>query len=409
MRLVGFYFALFLMLTSAWLLGEGLHRLRQPALVGQLLAGVVIGPSLLNLVQPTADLAAVEGVALFFIMLLTGLTVDPSKLVAAGKRGALVSCISFAIPFLAAVAVSEWFGIGAASSLTIGLTVSITAVPVNTMILMELGLFDTDLGATVIAAGVIDDIISFVALSLILLLAGGSASSDWSVATEVVTIAIFLVAVLACEHFVRHNLERVKRWTDDLERGLGAPGSYFALLVAAAVGVSLLAAWAGLQLVIGAFFAGLVLSELAGPTRLGEASSVVRGATYGFFGPIAFAYIGTEFIFGSVAAVPFLVLSLLAVALASKFLGGYVGARISRFSSNQSLIIGSLMNSRGFVELVIATTAYQLGLIDQGIFSVVVGVGILTTIISPITTRRFMQRTPESGEPQGATNRSQTL
>ncbi len=362
------------------------------------MAGVIIGPSLFNLVQPTTDLAAVEGVALFFIMLLTGLTVDPSKLVAAGKRGALVSCVSFAIPFFAAVAVSEWLGIGVASSLTVGLTVSITAVPVNTMVLMELGLFDTELGATVVAAGVIDDIISFVALSFILLLAGGNASSGWSVATEVATIAVFLAAVMACEHFVRHNLERVRRWTDTLERGLGAPGSYFALLVAAAVGVSLLAEWAGLQLVIGAFFAGLVLSELAGPTRLGEASSVVRGATYGFFGPIAFAYIGTEFIFGSVVAVPLLVLTLLAVALGSKFLGGYAGARVSHFSSSQSLVIGSLMNSRGFVELVIATTAYQLGLIDQRIFSVVVGVGILTTIMSPIATRRLMRRTADSGE-----------
>jgi len=392
--LVEFYLAVFVMLTSAWLLGEVFHKLGQPALVGQLLAGVIIGQSVFNVVQPTAGLATVENVALFFIMLLTGLTVSPAKLVAAGARGAIISSIAFAIPFVAGAAVAEGFGVGAASSLTIGLTVSITAVPVNSIILMELGLLDTELGATVIAAGVIDDVVSFVALGLILQFSGnGAASGSGDVALGLVKIGFFLGAFLAVEHLVRHKIELVRKWTDRFELRLKTPGSFFALLVASAIGISLLAEWAGLQLVVGSFFAGLLLGEVAGPARLAEASSVVRGATFGFFGPMAFTFIGIEFVFGSVESMPILVGALMIVAVGSKYLGGYAGARLSHFSAKESTMIGFLMNSRGFVELVIAATAYQLGLIDQGIFSIVVCVGILTTIISPVATRNVLKRT----------------
>jgi len=279
------------------------------------------------------------------------------------------------------------------SAQTIGLTVSITAVPVNSIILMELGLFDTDLGATVIAAGVIDDIISFVALGVIQQYSGSGGGTEGGVlALGAIKVAVFLGAVLVCEHLIRSHAERLGGWTSRLEHRLKTAGSYFSLLLIVAVGISLLAEWAGMQFVIGAFFAGLLLSELTGPAKIAEASSLVRGVTFGFFGPLAFTFIGTELVLGSVEAMPLLVFLLLVVALGSKYFGGYVGARLSRFSSRESSLIGFLMNSRGFVELVIATTAYQLGLIDQGIFSIVVSIGILTTIISPIAARNAMKR-----------------
>jgi Kef-type K+ transport system membrane component KefB len=390
------------MLATAWLAGEALHKLGQPALVGQLLAGVLIGPSVFNLVQTTTDLSTVENVSLFFIMLLTGLAVNPSKLAAAGKRGAVVSSISFVLPFIAGVVIAESFGIGVVGSLTAGLTVSITAVPVNSIILMELGLLDTDLGLTVIAAGVIDDITAFVALSLIeQYAANGRLTVDGSLEFDIGKIVLFLGAVLASEHLIRYKVGSVRRLTGAFESRLKTNGSFFALIIVSAIGISLLAEWSGLQFAIGAFFAGLLLGELAGPVKLAEASSVVRGATYGFFGPLAFSFIGLEFALGSVKAMPLFVLTLLLAALASKFFGGWVGARLSGFCSSESSMIGHLMNSRGFVELVIATTAYQLGLIDQSLFSILVGVGIITTILSPMATRRTM-KSKATASPSGS-------
>lgn len=392
--MVEFYVALFIMLAGAWVLGEVFQRLRQPALVGQLLAGILMGPSLLNLVQPTQDLTTVENVAIFFILLLTGLAVKPAKIIKGGRRGALVSSISFVLPFIAGVEIARFFGVGIVSSFIIGLTVSITAVPVNAIVLMELGLLDTELGTTVIAAGVIDDIISFIALGMIRQFASGvSGAGEESVIFSLVKVGLFLGAFFVCERFIQKNLVSMRIVIDQLGSKLKTPGSFIAILIFTAVGVSLLAEWAGIQPVIGAFFAGFLLSDLVGAEKLQKADEVIRGATFGFFGPIAFTFIGTEFVFSSIVGIPLFIVTLLSVAVASKLLGGYVAARLGKFSGWESVSIGLLMNSRGFVELVIASTAYQSHLINQSIFSLVVGVGVITTIISPIATRIAIRRT----------------
>jgi Kef-type K+ transport system membrane component KefB len=245
----------------------------------------------------------------------------------------------------------------------------------------------------VIAAGVIDDVISFVALTMIQQLAGpGSAAEYSNIVLAVLKVALFLGAVLVCVWLLLTYSAPVRKWTEGYTRQLRTPGSFIMILLIFAVGISLLAEWSGVQLVIGAFFAGLLLSEIAGAQQLKEGTDVIRGVTFGFFGPLAFAYIGTELVLSSLGGILALVASMLIVAIASKLLGGYVGARLARFSSAESLTIGFLMNSRGFVELVIAATAYQLGLIDQTLFSMVVGIGIITTIISPITSRMAIRR-----------------
>lgn len=381
------------MLASAWLLGEAFQRIGQPALVGQLLAGVLIGPSIFNVVTPTADLSTVENVALFFIMLLTGLAVRPARIIGAGKRGAVVSSVAFAIPFIAGFEIARLFGTGLISSLTIGLTISITAVPVNTMIMMELSLLDTELGATVIAAGVIDDIISFIALSIIQQFSkGGSVAGIAIIAIDLTKVLVFLGVLFVIEHYLRKNSTKVRHGMERLTSHMRTPGSYFALLLICTVGVSLLAEWLGMQLVIGAFFAGFLLSEVIGDERLKKADEIVRGTTIGFFAPIAFTFIGTEFVLRSIAGIPVFVATLLVAAIASKLLGGTLAAKVVKFTNSDSITIGFLMNSRGFVELVIASTAFGLGLIGQSLFSLVVAVGILTTILSPIATRIVLSR-----------------
>lgn len=392
--MVELFLAVFVMLAGSWLLGEVLSRAGQPAIVGQLLAGVIIGPSLLDIVQPTANLGAIQSVALFFIMLLTGLAVRPSKIIAAGMRGAIVSSVAFVVPFVAGFEVARFFGIGLVSSLTVGLAISITAVPVNSIILMEMGILDSEMGAAVIAAGVIDDVTAFVALGIIQQLGPGETiGGNLNVGLAVSEITCFLGALFLTEHLIRINVVRVRQFTQRFSSRMRTPGSFIAIIFTFAAGVSLLAEWAGLQLSIGAFFSGLLLSELAGPEKLSKADETIRGTAFGFFGPLAFAFIGTELVITSIGQVASLIAVLLLVAVASKLFGGYVGAKLARFPSAESVTIGFLMNSRGFVELVVAAAAYQLGLIDQVLFSVVVFIGIVTTIISPVASRLAIRRT----------------
>jgi len=399
---VEFFLAVFLMLLVARVFGEVLQRVKQPTLVGELLAGVLIGPSILNLIQPSADLSLVANVSLFFIMFLTGLRLHTKDIVEAGRRAMVVSILAFVIPFAAGASVASLFGLAQIPSLVVGLTLAITAVPVNSIILMEFGMLRTRLGATVITAGVINDILSLVVLGVILQLpAGGiSAVSYLAVGSSVAKVVVFVGGILFVDRLLRRHPEWSQRQLARLGPKLATKESSFGMMLTFSIGVSLLAEWAGLHFIIGTFFAGLLLNELMGDDRLGRDTNVLSGITFGFFAPLLFAFIGIEFNAEALTGVLALAGVLLAVAIAGKLLGGYAGARLAGFSSWESGLIASLVNSRGFVELVIAAVAYQAGLISAALFSVVVGIGVLTTIMSPITSRYLLGRGLKHNERQ---------
>ena len=393
--MIQFYDAVFLMLVVAWVMGEVAHRLGQPSLVGQLLGGVLIGPAVLNLVQTSANLTVLEDFGLFFIMLLTGMTVKPRELTAAGRRAVVVSLVSFAIPFAAGTEIAHLFGADMTTSLVVGLAISITAVPVNAIVLMELGILDTKLGQTVIAAGVIDDIVAFIVLAVIQDYAAGHGGVSQAVLVGSGEAVAFLAVIFVSERLIRSRMTWIRARAAKLSPHIRAPGSAFIGLVTFAVGVSLFAQSAGLQFVIGAFFAGLLLGDTFGAEALGKANDVFHGITFGFFAPITFAFIGLEFVVPTATGLEVLG-ALLAAAVASKFFGGYVGARAVGFLEEESRTIGFLMNSRGFVELVVSTTAFQLGLIDQATFSLVVCIGIITTVVSPIASKIALRKMREA-------------
>jgi len=382
------------MLLVARIFGEVLRRVKQPTLVGELLAGVFIGPSILNIVQPTADLTLAANVALFFIMFLTGLNLHTEDIVNAGRKAMVISIIAFVVPFVAGAEVSSFFGLSLVESLVVGLTLAITAVPVNSIILMELGMLKTKLGATVITAGVINDILSLVVLGVILQLpAGGSyAVSYLSVSAAVAKIGAFVGGVFFVDRLLRRHPNWCQKQVARLDGRLKTKESAFGVMLTFSIGVSLLAEWAGLHFVIGTFFAGLLLNEVMGDGILSRDTYILSGITFGFFSPLLFAFIGVEFDAEALTALLVLAGTLLLVAIAGKTFGGYVGARIAGFSGPQSNLIAFLMNSRGFVELVIATIAYQAGLIDTALFSIVVGIGVITTTLSPITARISIRR-----------------
>ena len=410
MIVVEFFFAVFLMLLIARVFGEVLQRVKQPALVGELLAGVLIGPSILNVVQPTADLTLVANAALFFIMFLTGLNLHTKDIVEAGRRAMVVSVLAFAIPFAAGAYVSSLFGLPFVESLVVGLTLAITAVPVNAIILMEFGMLKSKLGATVITAGVINDILSLVVLGVILQPpASGSAIGYLGVATSVGKIALFISGILFVDRLLRNHPRWSLRQLTRLGPRLRTRESAFGVMLTFSIGVSLLAEWVGLHFIIGTFFAGLLLNEAMGDGLLGRDTNVLSGITFGFFSPLLFAFIGVEFNAEALAGVLVLAGALLVVAIVGKLVGGYAGARLVGFSRPQSNVIAFLLNSRGFVELVIATIAYQDGLINLALFSVVVGIGVITTIISPITARIALSRQLKRQERQTATEEEREL
>ncbi len=162
--------------------------------------------------------------------------------------------------------------------------------------------------------------------------------------------------------------------------------------------ISLVAQDIGLHFIIGTFFSGLVVyKEMIGRQNFNRVYGIISAITFGFFAPIFFALIGIEFNIQSLVTTIPLLLSLLAVAIVTKVAAGFIGAKIVGFTKETSLAIGFLMNGRWMVELVIASIGFTAGIIDITLFSVAVAIGLVTSILAPITSRPFVSSAKSKG------------
>lgn len=390
-----FLINILIMLVLAVILGEIFHRIKLPSLVGHLLAGVIIGPSVLNIVQPSESFSIVIDLAVFFLMFLAGLELRPEEIIKAGKKSFFLSVISFVIPFVAGTLVSDLLGFSLITSFFVGLTLAITAIPVSAVILMEFGLLKSRLGNTVMTAGVIDDILSLIVLAIIIQLShNGIEELDYGeVGFSIFKIIAFLLGIFAFDLVIRKKGKWLPNKIKSVSEKLKTREVGFALLLISGFGLSIIAEKVGLHFVIGTFFAGLIVyKQIIGNDNFDKVNVVFSAITFGLFSPIFFAFIGTEFHIQSIINELPLFILLLAVAIAGKLSGGFIGGRIAGFSKSESMAIGHLVNARGMVELVIASIGLELGIIDLPLFSVIVAVGFATTIIAPIMARVSLKR-----------------
>ena len=385
-----FFAAVFLMVATARLFGELARRAKQPPLIGELLAGMLLGTTVLNVIQPTSDLTTVTNVSLFLIMFLTGLNLDSKDIIAEGRKAVLISLPGFVLPLVLGTGAASAFGLTLRESLAVGLTLSITAVPVNTIILMDLGILKTRLGTTVLTAGVIDDQLSLIMLGVILQLPAGATSFTINYQPLLISIGevlLFVGGVLFVDSLLRRHPGWIRPRLPKVSSRLLARESGLSLLLIFGIGVSLLAEALGLHFIIGAYFAGIIAKQAIGDVGLSRSLDVLSAITFALFAPLLFADIGIQLNPYAIGGILSLFLVLLLVGIVGKTTGGYAGARMGRFSPQDSLLIGALLNSRGMVELVIASIVYQEGLISLIIFSVVVAIGIITTTLSAILAR----------------------
>jgi Kef-type K+ transport system membrane component KefB len=395
------FVSIIVILVSARILGEVFQRIGQPPLVGELLAGLVIGPSILGLVGPSADLHVISNLAVFFLMFLAGLEMDPREIRRAGGSAIVISIIAFFIPLLAGTGVSLLFGLATVQSLFMGLLLSITAVPVSAIVLMQFGILNSRLGNTVITAAVVNDIMSLIMLSIILQIAADGGTAQLNVGDVMVSginMAVFLGGIFLLDVILRKIAGGLRRKVEPFFKKLQTKEAAFGVLLITAIAISLIAQDIGLHFVIGTFFSGLVIYRgRIGRENFNKVYGTISAITFGFFAPIFFALIGIEFNVQSlVSAIP-LFLALLGVAIVTKVAAGYIGAKIVGFSREVSLAIGFLMNGRGMVELVIASIGFGLGIIDMTLFSIAVAIGLVTTILAPLTSRPMVSSAKSKG------------
>lgn len=386
--------ALLLMLAFARMLGEVFERLRQPSMLGEIIAGVILGPSMLGWVGYTPDLAAISELAVLMLIIHAGLEirVDEIRESLRGKK-AWIAVLGFVIPLVCGVLLGFILGYGAMVATFLGLCIGITALPVSVRILMDLGRLNSEVGRHILSAAIFNDVAALLILGVLLGL-GEASAADYSFGELLLDLVVrlgkllFFVSVLLFsyrglqwlnERYVRRQISDW-RWLDFL-RG---KESMFALVMIFVLIFASLAELGGLHFVVGAFFgAMLVPQELIARKRMTGVISTTSTITMGFLAPIFFAGIGVEFNISSINNVA-LALSILVVSFASKIVGGFVAGRMVGYSKTKSLTIGIGLNARGVMELVIANIALQSGLIDLAFFSILVLMGMLTTLVTPL-------------------------
>jgi Kef-type K+ transport system membrane component KefB len=370
----------------ARLLGALARRLGQPAVIGEVLAGIALGPTLFHgavsdalfpgSTRPLLSALAAVGVAVF--MFIVGLEWDTGLIRGSGGIAPAVSVSSIVLPF----------GLGAALALVlmdrhgtddrtafmlfIGIAMSITAFPVLARILTDRGMTRTPLGVVALACASIDDVLAWSLLAGVVALSGAAGPDQWRILLAVP----YLLGML----FVVRPL--LRRWADRQASLRLTPAVFAGLLVALLLSAAA-TEWVGLHYIFGAFLLGAVLPRSGtGPLRrevhdrLGHMSSTLLL-------PVFFLVAGLQVDLSGLDAGGLGDLALiLLVAVGGKFLGAFAAARANRMPVRQSAALATLMNTRGLTELIVLNVGLQLGFLRQGLYSLMVVMAVVTTAMA---------------------------
>lgn len=380
---------LLLILVVAWIMGSIFNRFGLPTMLGELLAGVILGPPLLNIVHPDHSLELMAELGIFFVMFYSGMEMDANKLLKHIKPSISVALGGFILPFALGFGLTYWFGGTLFQSLFIGMGISITAIAVQTVILNSMKINKTSVGHIIIGAAIIDDILSLVALSILLGLAKTGAVNFMDLVIVVLKVIGFFVLTIVLGHII---LPKFTRKLHDRE------GKGFTFALGAALVMAYLAELAGLHLVIGAFLAGqFVRKEIMEEKIFHSISDRFYAISYGFLVPIFFVSLSFHLHFEFSWAFITFASALTLVAILGKLIGCGFGAYAYRRNMWDAVVIGFGMNGRGAVEMVVAIVVIGLSndllasntiaepLLTEIQFSSLILMAFITTMLAPIT------------------------
>ncbi len=381
--------SLLLLIVVARLFGRLFARYNQPELIGEILAGVLLGPAILGLIEPNKALAGVTELAVFLIILNAGLEMRFSDIVGAMKgRGLMLAAVSFFIPFGGGVLVAAAFGQDIMRMIFLGLCISITALPVAVKLMDSLGILHTPIAKFSLATAVVNDVAALFILGIVLNLPETLTLGDASVAVGIATLKLMAMGLVVV------GLNQLLNWLEKRNVNVQAlpesmikvfgPEALFGIVIVFVLVFGTISEALGFHFVIGAFFGALFLDKkhfIA--SRYKDLQSTLGSITNGFLGPIFFAYLGLELQLVSLSEweFPFIVI---VVSIVTKLFAGWLGGLMVGMEHRESLGLGAVLNGRGVMELVMAGIAYQNGFIGPTMFSTLVLMGIVTTFLTPI-------------------------
>ena len=369
---------LFIVLLAAKVGDEIFKRIGQPALVGEILAGVVVGPSLLGLVEPDATLELFGELGVVFLLFWVGLETRLSQLREVGRTALGVGILGVIVPFSAGFALGLALDEGFATSAFLGAALVATSVGITSAVLIDLGVLETRASRTILAAAIVDDILALLLLSVAV---GFAAEGSVDVAAILVPLGLagaFVVFVAL------GGVQLVQRQPDLLRRPSFSESPLLPAVIVL-LGLAAFAAQIGLAAIIGAFLAGMVIAESNDRDDVEEEVAPL----YAFFPPFFFAFIGTEVDLGAFASGSTLLLlvGVTVLAMATKFGAGRLAAR--RLGRREAAFVGVGMVPRGEVGIIVAGIGAMTGVVDEELFAVIVGMSILTTLAVPPLLKRL--------------------
>lgn len=377
----GFLLDLALILLSTKLLGILTKKVKMPQVVGALLAGLILGPAVLNILQETELITQLAELGVIILMFTAGLETDIHELKKTGKASFIIALLGVILPLVGGFAIATIFNKDANTSdhmvllqnIFIGVVLTATSVSITVETLKELGKLNTKAGNAILGAALIDDILGIIALTLITSFADKSVNV-WMVLLQIV--GFFAVAAVFGFLFYLLFNKWVKRYKKDKRRFVII--SFVFCLVFSYVAEEFF----GVADITGAFIAGMIISNTQ---RSKYIASRFETLSYILLSPIFFASIGIKVQLTAMSG-PIIVFTVLIVLIAiiTKIIGCGVGAKLCKFSNKESLQVGVGMISRGEVALIVANKGMALSLMPVAFFGPMVIMVIITTIVTPI-------------------------
>ncbi|MDM7920988.1 MAG: cation:proton antiporter [Pyrinomonadaceae bacterium] len=374
----GVLLSLFLMIFAAKLMAEIFERLRQPAVVGEILAGVIIGPSLLGWVSPSEFTTIIAEIGVIFLLFTVGLETKPESILRVGKRAFLVGTLGVILPFIAGYFIAIWWEGVFVEAMFVGAALVATSVGITARVLGSLGLLDKETSKIILGAAVIDDILGLIILSTVSSLSTGGVDYFGLAKTAGLAILFTVVVGTAGARSMKLLAPRVD--------ALRMHRPFFNIGLILCLGLSIASMYVGVAAIIGAFLAGMALAE---PTEENHTMHRMTSGVTEFLVPFFLVNIGMQLDLSVFRDSTVIGLALLITffAVITKFIGCGLGAwGMTRREMGQ---IGVGMIPRGEVGIVVAQIGLSLGVISKPFFASVLFMAVATTLIAPPLIKLF--------------------
>ena len=384
-----------IIMISAKFFGLVARKCKAPQVVGEIIAGLLIGPCLLNLVHTSDTIEIFAEIGVVLLMFTTGLGTNLKELLRAGPIATLIACVGVAVPLGGGTLLySLFYGFSAVGSpefykaLFIGTIMTATSVSITVATLQELGHLKSFLGTTIVSAAVIDDVIGIVVLTCVL---GASSGTGTGLGKVLLNTVLFFVAAIIIGVVCHHAM----KWLDNRN-----PHTQRITIVSMAFCFAMAyiaEQYFGIADITGAYIAGIVLCSIQDAPYVERRVDI---SNYTLFAPVFFASIGLKTdISGLTAEILLFSVCFVVIALVTKIIGCGLAAKLCRFNWGDSLKVGVGMMTRGEVALIVAQKGLEVGVVDPVYFTAVILLIVVSSVLTPLALKVLFTKMPPQPHP----------